>query len=214
MPVNTASDGASDSGSAGDGDSGPITVDPGKGWLVALPVPEEVLARLGGPARLGERLQPILNTQPGQSGPLTPDASDPLASAYDELFRQLTAVRARRRDGGGTGDPANPVEVDPDEGRSVSAARDQVSDSGSAGDGDPGPITVDPGKGWMVALPVPEEVLGKLGGASQVGERLRPILAVPPGRVGPLSPGASDKLASAYSKVLQHLAAASRREGR
>jgi hypothetical protein len=66
----------------------------------------------------------------------------------------------------------------------------------------------------MVALPVPEEVLGKLGGASQVGERLLPILAAPPGSGRPLSPDASDKLASAYSEVLQHLTAASRREGR
>ena len=58
---------------------------------------------------------------------------------------------------------------------------------------------------------MPEEVLGKLGGASQVGERLRPILDAP-GTGRPLTPDASDKLASAYGDVLQHLAAASRPE--
>jgi hypothetical protein len=182
VSVDAASDGASDAGSGSGGDSNPITVDPGKGWLVRLPVPEEVLGKLGGPVRLGEQLRPIMNTEPDQFGLLTPDASDRLASAYDELFQQLTSIPAQRRDGGGTGNPANPIEVDPRKGRSVT-------------------------------LPVPEQVLGKLGGASQVGERLRPILDAPPGTGRPLTPEASDELASAYGEVLRHLAAASRREG-
>ena len=180
MSVNAAGDGASDAGSAGGGDSNPITVDPGKGWLVTLPVPREVLGKLGGPVRLGERLRPIMNTKLDQFSQLTPDASDKLASAYDELFQQLTSIPAQRQDGAWTDDPANPIEVDPRKGRSVT-------------------------------LPVPEEVLGKLGGASQVGERLRPILDAP-GTGRPLTPDASDKLASAYGDVVQHLAAASRPE--
>jgi hypothetical protein len=177
-----SSDGASDAGSAGGGVSNPITVDPGKGWLVRLPVPSEVLRKLGGPVRLGERLRPIMNTKLDQFDQLTPNASDKLASAYDELFQQLTSIPAQRQDSVWTDDPANPIEVDP-------------------------------GKGRAITLPVPEEVLGKLGGASQVGERLRPILDAPPGTGRPLTPEASDKLASAYGEVLQHLAAASRREG-
>jgi hypothetical protein len=181
MSVNAASDGASGAGSASGGDSNPITVDPGKGWLVTLPVPREVLGKLGGPARLGERLQPIMNTKLGQFGQLTPDASDKLASAYDELFQQLTSIPAQRQDGVCTDDPANPIEVDP-------------------------------GKGRSVTLPVPEDVLGKLGGASQVGERLRPILDAPPGPGRLLTPEATDKLASAYGDVLQRLAAASHPE--
>jgi hypothetical protein len=179
MSVNAASDGAFDAGSASGGDSNPITVDPGKGWLVRLPVPREVLGKLGGPARLGERLRPIMNTKLDQFGQLTPDASDKLASAYNELFQQLTSIPARRQDGVWTDDPANPIEVDP-------------------------------GKGRSITLPVPEEVLGRLGGASQVGERLRPILDAPPGTGRPLTPDASDKLALAYGDVLLHLAAASR----
>jgi hypothetical protein len=181
MSVNAASDGAFDAGSASGGDANPITVDPGKGWLVRLPVPREVLGKLGGPARLGERLRPIMNTKLDQFGQLTPDASDKLASAYNELFQQLTSIPAQRQDGVWTDDPANPIEVDP-------------------------------GKGRSITLPVPEEVLGRLGGASQVGERLRPILDAPPGTGRPLTPDASDQLASAYGDVLQHLAAASRPE--
>lgn len=177
----SVSDGVSDAGSASGGDSDPIMVDPGKGWLVRLPVPSEVLGKLGGPARLGERLRPIMNTKLDQFGQLTPDASDKLAAAYDELFQQLTLIPAQRQDGVWTDDPANPIEVDP-------------------------------GKGRSVTLPVPEEVLGRLGGACRLGERLRPILDAPPGTGRPLTPEASDKLASAYGDVLQHLAAASRPE--
>src|ERR1035437_8009264 len=90
MSVNAAGDGASDAGSAGGGDSNPITVDPGKGWLVTLPVPREVLGKLGGPVRLGERLRPIMNTKLDQFGQLTPHAPHNLASAYGELVQQLT----------------------------------------------------------------------------------------------------------------------------
>jgi hypothetical protein len=181
MSINAASDGVSDAGSAGGGAANPITVDPGKGWLVRLPVPSEVLGKLGGPVRLGERLRPIMNTKLDQFGQLTHNASDKLALAYDELFQQLTSIPAQCQDSVWTDDPANPIEVDP-------------------------------GKGRAITLPVPEEVLRKLGGASQVAERLRPILDTPPGPGGPLTPDASDKLASAYGDVLQHLAAASRPE--
>jgi hypothetical protein len=175
MSVNVG-DGVSDPSSGNNGDSNPITVDPGKGWLVRLPVPSAVLGKLGGPDRLEERLQPIMDTSPSQ---LTPDASDKLASAYDKLFEQLKVIAAERRPGGGTEDPNNPIEVDPHQGRSVT-------------------------------LPVPEDVLGKLGGADQVGKRLRPILEAVPGPDSALTPDASDKLASAYGEVLQHLSAMSR----
>jgi hypothetical protein len=70
----------------------PLRVDPGKGWLITLPVSEEVLGRLGGPAQVGERLRPIFDALPGQAGALTPDASDKLTAAYGELFRHLEAV--------------------------------------------------------------------------------------------------------------------------
>ena len=92
MSVNAAGDGASDAGSAGGGDSNPITVDPGKGWLVTLPVPREVLGKLGGPVRLGERLRPIMNTKLDQFSQLTPDASDKLASAYGDVLQHLAAA--------------------------------------------------------------------------------------------------------------------------
>jgi hypothetical protein len=177
MSVSVGDDGVSDPSSGNNGDSNPITVDPGKGWLVRLPVPSEVLGKLGGPDRLEERLQPIMDISPGQLSQLTPDASDKLASAYDKLFEQLKAIPAERRDSGGTDDPAAAIEVDPHQGRSVT-------------------------------LPVPEDVLGKLGGADQVGKRLRPILDAVPGSA--LTPDASETLASAYGEVLQHLTAMSR----
>jgi hypothetical protein len=67
-------------------------VDPGRGWLITLPVPEDVLGRLGGPAQVAARLRPILDASPGPDGGLTPDASDKLAAAYGELLRHLEAV--------------------------------------------------------------------------------------------------------------------------
>jgi hypothetical protein len=179
MSVGVGHDGASDPSSGNNGDSNPITVDPGKGWLVTLPVPREVVGKLGGPDRLAQRLQPIMDTSPGQFSQLTPDATDELASAYDELFEQLKAIPAERRDGEGTDDPSNPIEVDPHQGRSVT-------------------------------LPVPDEVVGKLGGAGQVGERLRRIADAAPGPDSALSPDARDRLAAAYGAVLQHLTAMSR----
>jgi hypothetical protein len=73
-------------------------------------------------------------------------------------------------------------------------------------------ITVDPGKGWLVTLPVPSEVSGEARRPSPAGERLRPIMNTKLDQFGQLTPDASDKLASAYGDVLQHLAAASRPE--
>ena len=182
MSVSPDGDAVPDPGSGSGGDSNPITIDPGKGWLLRLPVPREVLGKLGGPAQLGERLRPIMDTKLDQFGPLTLDARDQLASAYDDLIQQLAAIPAERRDSAETAGPDHPINVDPHKGRSVT-------------------------------LPVPEQVLGKLGGASRVGERLRPILEAPAVADGALTPDARDKLASAYGEVLQHLAAASRRTG-
>jgi hypothetical protein len=187
MSVSPDGDAVPDPGSGSGAGSNPITIDPGKGWLLRLPVPREVVGKLGGPARLGERLRPIMDTKLDQFGPLTPDARDQLASAYDDLFQQLAAIPAERRASGETGSgetagPGHPIDVDPHQGRSVT-------------------------------LPMPEQVLGKLGGASRVGERLRPILDGPAVADGALTPDARDQLASAYGEVLQHLTAASRRAG-
>jgi hypothetical protein len=173
---------ASDPAAGGDGVSDPITIVPGKGWLIRLPMPREVLGKLGGSAQLAKRVRPILDTSPGHHGDLTPAASDKLAAAYDELFEQLKALPADRREGGATGDPANP-------------------------------ISVDPGKGWSVTLPVPKQVLGRLGGASQLGERLRPLVDARPGSGRELAPAASDKLAAAYGEVLHHLEVAVSQNG-
>jgi hypothetical protein len=88
----SAGDGGASNPTAGDDDgSNPIIVDPGKGWRVVLPLPREVVAKLGGPAQLGERVRSI-HTSLGQSGQLTGEASDNLASAVDELLRHLEAV--------------------------------------------------------------------------------------------------------------------------
>jgi hypothetical protein len=173
---------ASDPGAGGDGASNPITVVPGKGWLIALPMPREVLGKLGGSGQLAERMRPILDTTPGHRGELTPAASDQLAAAYDALFEQLKALPASRREGGEPADPANPIRVDP-------------------------------GKGWSVTLPVPKQVLGRLGGASQLGERLRPIVDARPGPGHELTPDASDQLAAAYGEVLHHLEVAVSQNG-
>lgn len=160
-------------------------------------MPREVLGKLGGPAQLGERLRPIMDTKLDQFGPLTPDSRDKLASAYDDLFQQLAAIPTERQDSGET-----------DSGETDSGKTDSGKTVG------PGhPIDVDPHKGRSVTLPVPEQVLGKLGGASRVGERLQPILDAPAVADGALTPDARDKLASAYGEVLEHLAAASRRAG-
>jgi hypothetical protein len=173
---------ASDPGPGGDEASNPITVVPGKGWLITLPVPREVLGKLGGSDQLAERVRPIMDTRPGHHGELTPAASDKLVAAYDALFEQLKALPASRREGGETGDPANP-------------------------------ISVDPGKGWSVTLPVPKQVLGRLGGASHLKERLRPIVDALPGPGGELTPDASDQLAAAYGEVLHHLEVAVSQKG-
>jgi hypothetical protein len=170
---------ASDPGAGGDGASNPITVVPGKGWLITLPVPREVLAKLGGPGQLAERMRPIMDTRPGHHGELTPAASDKLAAAYDALFEQLKALPASRPE---AADPANP-------------------------------ISVDPGKGWSVTLPVPKQVLGRLGGASHLKERLRPIVDALPGPGGELTPDASDQLAAVYGEVLHHLEVAVSQKG-
>ncbi len=119
MPVSSDGGAGSDPGSGGDATANPIQVDPGKGWLVTLPMPREVVGKLGGPAQLGERLRPLLATRPGHHGELTTDARDTLAAAYDELFQQLKATPARRREGAGSDDPGNPLSVDPHGGRAV-----------------------------------------------------------------------------------------------
>jgi hypothetical protein len=182
--VSVSADGAaaSDPAAGGGEASNPITVVPGKGWLITLPVPREVLRKLGGSARLAERVRPIMDTRPGHHGELTPAASDKLTAAYDALFEQLKALPASRREGGETGDPANPISVDPE-------------------------------KGWSVTLPVPKQVLGRLGGASHLGERLRPIVDALPGPGGELTPAASDKLAAVYGEVLHHLEVAVSQKG-
>jgi hypothetical protein len=184
--------GASDPATGGEGGSNPITVNPGKGWWVALPVPREVLGKLGGSAQLEERLRPITDTGLDQFEPLTPDASAELTSAYDGLFRQLKAIPA------GSG-----------ESEDVTGSRDVAAPADPAN-----PIKVNPHGGWSITLPVPEEVLGRLGGSSQVRERLGGILAAMPGPESDLTPDASDKLSAVYGTLFQHLEALIREEGR
>jgi hypothetical protein len=186
--------GASDPATGGEGGSDPITVDPGKGWWVALPVPREVLGKLGGSAQLEERLRPITDTGLGLFGQLTPGASGELTSAYEGLFRQLKALPAGSGEAGvsedvtGSGDIAVPA--------------------------DPAnPIKVNTRGGWSITLPMPEEVLGQLGGSSQVRARLGGILAAMPGPESGLTPDASDKLSAVYGTLLQHLEAVIREEG-
>jgi hypothetical protein len=74
-------------------------VDPGKGWRVVLPVPREVMGKLGGPAQLGERLRPILEINLDQPGQLAPEVSEKLASAYDELLQHLEAATSQEEHG-------------------------------------------------------------------------------------------------------------------
>lgn len=186
--------GASDPATGGEGGADPITVNPGKGWWVALPVPREVLGKLGGSAQLEERLRPITDTGPGQFGQLTPNASDELTSAYDGLFRQLKAIPAGSGEAGGSEDVTGS--------RGVAAPADPAN-----------PIKVNPHGGWSITLPVPEEVVGRLGGSSQVRERLGGILAAMPGPESDLTPDASDKLSAVYGTVIQHLEAMVREEG-
>jgi hypothetical protein len=184
--------GASDPAPGGEGGSNPITVKPGKGWWVALPVPREVLGKLGGSAQLEERLRPITDTGLDQFGQLTTHASDELTSAYDGLFRQLKSIPA------GSG-----------ESEDVTGSRDVAAPADPAN-----PIKVNPHGGWSITLPVPEEVLGRLGGSSQVRERLGGILAAMPGPESDLTPDASDKLSAVYGTLFQHLEALIREEGR
>jgi len=80
------------SGADGDADPNPITVDPGKGWFIRLPVPMDVVRKLGGSTELAARLRPLLDTAPGHYNELPPDAADRLTAAYDELLRHLEAV--------------------------------------------------------------------------------------------------------------------------
>jgi hypothetical protein len=91
--------GAGSPEAGGDGDSNPITIDPGKGWFIKLPVPRDVVRKLGGSAELAERVRPILDTTPDHYDELAPDAADRLTAAYDELLRHLEAVT--RQDGRG-----------------------------------------------------------------------------------------------------------------
>ncbi len=192
MSASAGGAGASDPATGGEGGSNPITVNPGKGWWVALPVPREVLGKLGGSAQLEERLRPITDTGLDQFGQLTPNASDELTSAYDGLFRQLKSIPA------GSG-----------ESEDVTGSRDVAAPADPAN-----PIKVNPHGGWSITLPVPEEVLGRLGGSSQVRERLGGILAAMPGPESDLTPDASDKLSAVYGTLFQHLEAVIREEGR
>jgi hypothetical protein len=195
VSVSAGGAGASDPAAGGEGGSNPITVDPGKGWWVALPVPREVLGKLGGSGQLEERLRPISDTGLDQFGQLTPDATDELTSAYDGLFRQLKALPAGSGEAGGSED--------------VTGSQDVATPADPAN-----PIKVNPHGGWSITLPVPEEVLGRLGGSSQVRERLGGILAAMPGPGSDLAPDASDKLSAVYGTLFQHLEAVIREEGR
>jgi hypothetical protein len=76
------------------------------------------------------------------------------------------------------------------------------------------PIIVDPGKGFRVTLPVPMEVLGKLGGRDELAGRLRLLLDADLGQQGTLAPEVSDKLAAAYNELLHHLEALAAQESR
>jgi len=194
MSADAGGAGASDPATGDEGGSNPISVDPGKGWWVALPVPREVLGRLGGSAQLEERLRPITNTGLGQFGQLTPAASDELTSAYDGLFRQLTAIPARIQEAGGSEDVTGS--------RGVAVPADPAN-----------PIKVNTHGGWSVTLPMPWGILGRLGGSSQVRARLGGILAAMPSPESNLTPDASDKLSAVYGTLLQHLEAVISEEG-
>jgi len=168
------------------GGSGPIKIDPGKGWWVRLPVPTKVAENLGGASHLGDRLRPVVTAQADIDHDLTPTESESLASAYAELLRSIQEIPAV------TEKPEKPKG-----GPEVPGTLDN-------------PITVDPGKGWWVIVPVPEKVISRLGGPSEMRERLDTVLGIQrdTAKIGPQT---SDRITSAYSELVEQLEEVTRR---
>ncbi len=67
----------------------PIHTDPAGGWSVAIPIPESVIERLGGPAQLRNRLASIRAEQAVEARPA--DVTS-LTADYDGLLGQIETV--------------------------------------------------------------------------------------------------------------------------
>jgi hypothetical protein len=70
----------------------PIHTDPNGGWSVAIPIPEQVVERLGGPSGLEDRLASMSGSASGQPADADPVNAARLTADYDGLLGQIETV--------------------------------------------------------------------------------------------------------------------------
>lgn len=176
-------------------DDNPIVVTNQGGAYVRLPVPHDVVERLGGPAALTARLHPTLMAESAFSrhGPAVINA---LTVQYNELFQNLQAivdetesVTAEAKVQRGDQEPATPPDPDPSN-----------------------PIHVDPGGGLLITVEVPGDIVKELGGPYLFTGRLKSVLRAESLRTGDLSPGAAASLTARYDELFGHLEAIASQE--
>jgi hypothetical protein len=140
----------------------PITVGSG-GSCFQIPIPAEVLERLGGPAELGHRLTRLLEAESHIATNINPSDVVELARQYNSFFDNLETITP-----------------------------------------DPGAIQAAPRR-WSATIPIPSVVVERLGGYSQLSERVQSIVESKPHLLTGISSLTAITLTSQYLELLGQL---------
>jgi hypothetical protein len=155
-----------ESGDFEDPNPSPIVITAGGGAFARVPIPAQVVDRLGGSSRLLARLHPILEAEALGSSSISPGAAVKLTAQYDELFDHLETITA-----------------------------------------DLSPIHIDKRGGSSITVPIPREVVDRLGGSSRLLARLHPILDAEALGSSSITPDAAVKLTTQYEELFDQLGA-------